>query len=296
MTFSRIAVIYNPNSGRPRERQQSVERFAALLHDAGRTVDICPTEHPNHATDLAREAIARGCELVIANGGDGTMNEVLQAVVGTDATLGFWPGGTANVLAAEIGFPADVGRVVERVLRAHTMKVTVGKANSRYFLLMAGVGMDAAVSAAVDPGLKRKIGKAAFGVAALKYFWRGEFQPVRVQFPGEEVEGRFVVAGNAHSYGGGFKLTPNADLTDPELDVCVFNADNRLEFLKFALAAVAGWHQGMQNVVYRKVRSARILSATDDDLDAAPVQLDGEVTGGLPLQLEAIPAAVNLLV
>jgi YegS/Rv2252/BmrU family lipid kinase len=294
VTFSRIAVIYNPNSGRPRERQQAVDRFAELLQNAGRTVDICPTEHPNHATDLAREAIARGCQLVIANGGDGTMNEVLQAVVGTDATLGFWPGGTANVLAAEIGFPAQVDRVVERVLRAHTMKCTVGKANSRYFLLMAGVGMDAAVSAAVDPGLKRKFGKAAFGVAALKYFWRGEFQPVRVQFPGEEVVGRFVVAGNAHSYGGGFRLTPNADLTDPELDICVFNADNRMEFLKFALAAVAGWHQGMANVVYRKVRSARILSASEDE--AAPVQLDGEVTGGLPLQLEAIPAAVNLLV
>lgn len=294
MTFSRIAVVYNPNSGRPRERQQSVDRFAALLSEAGRTVDVCPTQHANHATDLARAAIARGCDLVVANGGDGTMNEVLQAVVGTDATLGFWPGGTANVLAAEIGFPRDVDQVVQRIVQGQVKKVTVGRANSRYFLLMAGVGLDAAVSAAVDPGLKRVLGKAAFGIAALKYFWHWDEKPVWVQLPGEaEVPGRFVVAGNARSYGGGFKVTPNADLTDPDLDLCIVNAENRLEFLKFALAAVAGWHQGMENVVYRKVRSARIISAAPDD---PLVQLDGEVTGGLPLQLEAIPEAIKLLV
>lgn len=293
MTFSRIAVIYNPNAGRARERQQSIDRFASMLREAGRTVDVCPTAHPNHATDLSREAVARGCDLVVANGGDGTMNEVLQAVVGTDATLGFWPGGTANVLAAEIGFPTGVDQVVGRVLRAHTKKVTVGRANSRYFLLMAGIGLDAAVSAAVDPGLKKRLGKAAFGFAALKYFWRWDVQPVRVQLPGEEVVGRFVIAGNAHSYGGGFKMTPDADLTDPDLDLCIFQSENRLSYLKYALAAVAGWHQGMEGVVYRKVRAARITSASAAD---APVQLDGEVTGGLPLQLEAIPEAVKLLV
>ncbi|HWI51988.1 MAG TPA: diacylglycerol kinase family protein [Symbiobacteriaceae bacterium] len=293
MTFSRIAVIYNPNAGRSRERQQSVDRFAALLTEAGSTVDICPTQRPNHATDLARDAVARGCDLVVANGGDGTMNEVLQSVVGTDAALGFWPGGTANVLAAEIGFPSDVDQVVGRVMRGQVKRVTVGQANNRYFLLMAGIGLDAAVSAAVDPGLKRKLGKAAFGIAALKYIWNWNLQPVRVELPGEEVVGNFVVAGNAHSYGGGFQLTPSADLSDPELDICIFTSEKRFEYLKFALAAVAGWHRGMENVVYRKVRAAKIHSAADE---SPPVQLDGEVTGGLPLQLVAIPEGVKLLV
>jgi len=293
VTFSRIAVIFNPNAGRRRERQAAVDRFAALLTEAGSTVDICPTQHPNHATELAREAVARGCDLVVANGGDGTMNEVLQALVGTEVALGFWPGGTANVLAAEIGFPRDVNQVVERIRRGEVRRVTVGRANNRYFLLMAGVGLDAAVSAAVDPGLKKTLGKAAFGIAALKYIWNWDLQPVRVQLPGEEVVGRFVVAGNARSYGGGFKLTPAADLSDPDLDICIFQSGNRLEYLKYALAAVAGWHRGMENVVYRKVRAARIESAAGED---APVQLDGEVTGGLPLQLEAIPEAVKLLV
>lgn len=293
MTFQRVAVIYNPNSGRPRERQQAARRFAELLGEAGRMVDICPTERPGHATDLAREAVKRGCDLVVANGGDGTMNEVLQGIVGSEATLGFWPGGTANVLAAELRFPSGVEQVVERILRGQVQRVTVGRANDRYFLLMAGVGLDAAVSAAVNPRLKKRLGKGAFALAALRYIWQWDIRPVRVHMPDEEVVGRFVVVGNAHSYGGGFQLTPKAELTDPDLDLCIFDSENRMDYLRFALAAVRGWHREMPGVIYRKVRKARISSAARED---APVQLDGEVTGGLPLCLEAIPQGVKLLV
>jgi diacylglycerol kinase (ATP) len=294
MTFSRIALIYNPHSGRPRERQTSVERFASLLRQAGKDVLICPTQRCGHATDLAREAVARGCDLVVANGGDGTMNEVLQAVVGTEATLGFWPGGTANVLAHEIRFPSNREQVVKRILRGQTERVTVGKANDRYFLLMAGIGLDAAVSAAVDPQLKRHLGKGAFAIAALKFIHEWNLLPVRVHLPGgEELIARFVVVGNAHSYGGGFQLTPSAALTDPHLDVCIIQSQDRLDYLNFALASVRGWHVHMPGVTYRKVGRLSITSAASQD---APVQLDGEVTGCLPLTLEAIPEAVKLLV
>lgn len=293
MTFSRIAVIYNPSSGRPRQRQGVVERFAALLGRHGSLVDICPTERPNHATDLARAAVARGCQLVIANGGDGTMNEVLQAVVGTDATLGFWPGGTANVLAHEISFPSRVEEVCQRILNARVQRVSVGRANARYFLLMAGIGLDAAVAGAVDPQMKRLFGKAAFGMAAAKFMVDWELPPVRVQMPCEEVIARFVVAGNASSYGGGFRITPMAKLTDPHLDICMFESGFRGDYLRYAMAALMGFHPEMKGVIYRKVRSALITSAAPTD---APVQLDGEVTGGLPLLLEVVPDAVNLLV
>lgn len=291
--FSRIAIIYNPNSGRPRERQKSVDRFSVKLEETGRTVLAFPTQRPNHATELARQAIARGCDLVVANGGDGTMNEVLQAVVGTGTTLAFWPGGTANVLAHEIRFPSRVDQVVERILQGQVRRVTVGRANDRYFLLMAGIGLDAAVAGGVDPGLKRRIGKGAFAISALKFLWRWNLSPFRVHMPGEEVVARFMVAGNARSYGGGFRLTPRADLTDPELDLCIFSSESRFDYLKFSLAAIFGQHRAMPGVIYRKVKSAGITSAARED---APVQLDGEVTGRLPLTLEAVPEALNLLV
>jgi diacylglycerol kinase (ATP) len=294
VTFSRIAVIYNPHSGRPRERRAAIDRFAELLQESGSIVEICPTQRPHHATDLAREAVARGCDLVVAHGGDGTMNEVLQAVVGTETTLGFWPGGTANVLAAEIRFPSVVNQVVDRVRRATVQPVTVGKANDRYFLLMAGIGLDAAISAAVDPRLKKRLGKGAFALAALKYIWDWKLAPVRVLLEdGEEQVARFVVAGNAHSYGGGFRVTPLAELVDPDLDLCMFDAEARLSYLSFALAAVVGRHRSLPGVTYRKVRRAKILSAAQQ---TAPVQLDGEVIGSLPLCLESVPDGVKLLV
>jgi diacylglycerol kinase (ATP) len=290
--FARIAVIYNPRSGRPRERQSAVERFARVLREAGRQVEICPTQHAGHASDLAREAVARGCDLVVANGGDGTMNEVLQGVAGTEATLGFWPGGTANVLAAEIGFPRQVDEVVRRVLAGRVIAATVGKANDRWFLLMAGIGLDAAVAAGVDSDLKKRFGKGAFGISALQYIWNWALPPFRVALEnGEEFEARFLVAGNAHSYGGGFRLTPDAELTDPFLDLCIFSAGARFDYLKMAVAAAAGFHRKLPGVTYRKVRKAWVAAATP-----VPVQLDGEVTGDLPLTLEAIPAGVRLLV
>ncbi|MFZ5815127.1 MAG: diacylglycerol/lipid kinase family protein [Bacillota bacterium] len=294
MSFQRIAVIYNPNSGRPRERTTGLRRFTALLEQAGREVAVCPTERPNHASELARQKVGEGFDLIVAHGGDGTMNEVLQGVVGSRATLGFWPGGTANVLAAEIHFPSRVEEVVRRILAGRTVEVTVGKANDRYFLLMVGVGLDAAVAGSVDPWLKKRFGKAAFGWAALQFAWRWELAPFRVQIPGDnEIVGRFVVAGNAHSYGGGFQLTPRAELTDPYLDLCIFTSDSPGDYLRYALAAVLGLHREMPGVIYRKVTSVQITSAGPR---AAPVQLDGEVVGTLPVSLQAIPRALHLLI
>jgi len=294
LTFQRIAVIYNPASGRPRERESLLERLAAPLRAAGRTVTVCPTERQGHAADIARAKAEAGYDLILAYGGDGTMNEALQGVMGTGAALGFWPGGTANVLAAEIRFPHRPEEVAQRILAGRTQEVTVGRANDRYFLLMAGVGLDAAVAGAVDPELKRRFGKAAFAVAAMQFIWHWDLVPFQVHLDGEPpVVGRFVVAGNARSYGGGFQFTPDASLTDPYLDVCIFTAETVGDYLRYVSAALVGLHRNLPGVVYRKVRSAEIVAAADHD---PLTQLDGEVVGRLPMRLTAHPRALRLLV
>lgn len=294
MSFRRIAVIYNPASGRPRERRSAVEALAGYLREAGRAVEILPTDHPNHATELAREAVERGCDLVVANGGDGTMNEVLQALVGSPAALGFWPGGTANVLASEIHFPTRIEDVAARILAGKVMPVTVGKANSRYFLLMVGIGLDAAVADAVNPEMKRRMGKAAFALAALQYVRQWRLDPFRVELPGgESFVGYFAVAGNGHSYGGGFRLTPEANLTDPNLDLCIFTTDQMVDYFRFSLAALAGAHRLLPGVIYRKVPEIRVTSLSDQRV---PFQVDGEVVGNLPVTLTTVPGGVRLLV
>lgn len=294
LAFKRAAIIFNPASGRPRERQTAVEVMVRRLEMGGLDAVAMPTALPNHATELARQAIADGCDLIVAHGGDGTMNEVLQSVVGTEATLAFWPGGTANVLATEIQFPITLEGVAQRILRGQVERVTVGKANERYFLLMAGIGLDAAVTIGVDPELKKKFGKAAFAISALKVAYEWNLAPFKVHLPsGEEIIARYVVAGNAHSYGGGFQVTPRADLKDEYLDLCIFTSDKRINYVLYATAALVGAHSELDGVIYRKVRRCRITEETDVcDL----VQLDGEVAGRLPLELEAIAQGVKLLV
>jgi diacylglycerol kinase (ATP) len=293
VTVSRIALVYNPESGRLRERKRAVDRFVQLLEEAGKSGEVLPTAAPRHAIDLAREAVAGGCDLVIAHGGDGTMNEVLQALVGTDVTLGFWPGGTANVLAAEIGFPRSVQGVVQRILAGQVKRVTVGKANDRYFLLMAGIGLDAAVAAGVDPIWKRRLGKGAFALSAIKFMMRWGLTPISVRVDGEDIEGRFVLAGNAHSYGGGFRLTPQADLSDPQIDLCIFQSGSRIQYLLYGFASLLGAHVKLPGVTYRKVRQALIAPGAGT---GALMHLDGEVVGGMPVVIEAIPNALQLLV
>jgi diacylglycerol kinase (ATP) len=290
LAFKRVAVIFNPYAGRTRQRQVAIDRFAHLLRVAGVTVDVLPTHAPNHATDLAHKAVALGADLVVAYGGDGTMNEVLQALVGTEVALGFWPGGTANVLAAEIAFPSSVEAVVGRILAHRVDWVTVGKANERFFLLMAGIGLDAAVAAGVDPVLKQRLGKGAFALSAMQYFAKWDLSPFVVQMDsGEEIEARFMVAGNVRSYGGGFCITPHAQLNDPYLDLCIVQAEGRLAYVGIGLGAVVGAHINLPGVIYHKVKHVRIVGGK------IPVQLDGEVTGTLPLQLEAVPSGVKLL-
>ncbi len=294
MAFRRIAVIYNPASGRPREREEPLARLAAPLRAAGCEVAICPTARPGHATEIAQARAGEGYDLILAHGGDGTMNEALQGVMGTGAALGFWPGGTANVLAAELHLPHWPEEMARRILDGRTAEVTVGRANDRYFLLMAGVGLDAAVAGSVDPELKRRFGKAAFFVAAMQFIWRWELAPFVVHLDGEPpVEGRFVVAGNARSYGGGFQFTPDASLTDPDLDVCIFTAEAVGDYLRYVSAALVGLHRNLPGVIYRKARRVSITAAAEH---APLTQVDGEVIGSLPVTLESIPRALRLLV
>ncbi len=294
MAFRRIAVIYNSASGRPRERESLLARLAAPLRAAGCTVHVCPTERPGHAADIARAKAGEGYDLILAHGGDGTMNEALQGVMGTGAALGFWPGGTANVLAAELHLPQRPEEMARRILAGRTEEVTVGRANDRWFLLMAGVGLDAAVAGSVDPDLKRRFGKAAFFVAAMQFIWRWDLAPFLVHLEGEPpVEGRFVVAGNARSYGGGFQFTPDAALTDPCLDICIFTAETVGDYLAYVSAALVGLHRNMPGVIYRKVRTVSITAAGEH---RPLTQVDGEVIGSLPVTLTAVPRALRLLV
>ncbi|HEX8337549.1 MAG TPA: diacylglycerol kinase family protein, partial [Pyrinomonadaceae bacterium] len=171
MDERRAVLIYNPNAGRGRDAARPAETFRAAARARGIDVEVKATAGPNDAARLAREAAAAGASDVIARGGDGTVHESIQGLVGFGARLLVWPAGTANVLARQLGLPRGAAEAAEVLARGRVRRITLGLATSertgerRYFFMLAGVGLDASVVGSVRPRLKRHVGEAAFWYA-----------------------------------------------------------------------------------------------------------------------------------
>ena len=297
MNTTVYSLIFNPTAGRLRQEPQLIDLVESSLNDAGVATTRCETKAPGDAADFAREAVRRGDTMVIVCGGDGTINEAAQALVGTSTALAVWPGGTSNVLARELRLPDDPEALAEMIAVGTKKAISVGKAFkpstgwNRYFLLMAGIGLDAAIVRGVNPTLKRKTGVGAFWLSALNYLARFPMTPFSVGIGSEHFESTFACIANAASYGGWFSLAPDASLDENRLDVCLFNTRHRAGLLRDALMGLNGSHRSIPSVVYKKATAAYANSNNN-----APVHLDGEYVGTLPMRFESIPDALNIIV
>jgi diacylglycerol kinase (ATP) len=284
-------IIGNPNSGRAGSKG-SLERCAKVLRSGGLGVEVLNTERPDHATELATLAEDR---LVVAAGGDGTINEVINGL-DREATLGILPLGTANVLARELGLPLDVGLACERILRGERARMDLGVATNREgierrFACMAGIGFDAKVVHAVTPRMKRYLRGLAFPLAAFKVLFTEELSPVEVVHSGGRHVARFVIVANAHHYGGDYRVSRPGLLTSGELEaVLVGRASILLRPDIFGrIMARRPLDRSMESFRARELR-AHALGAGD-----VPVQLDGEVWGGLPMSFRVEPRSLQVL-
>ncbi len=174
----RVALIYNPASGqRPEQRTARIARAIAVLENAGIEVRTIATESPASAAAQAQQAVREGCDTILACGGDGTVHETLQGLVGQTAALGVIPMGTANALAANLGIPSSAAKAAKMLLEATPMPVSVGRVfyrdteggeRSRYFIVAAGVGVDAHFFSRLDSSLKQRFGYAAYLIEAFR--------------------------------------------------------------------------------------------------------------------------------
>jgi YegS/Rv2252/BmrU family lipid kinase len=267
------------------------------LKKVGIAVKLEPTTGPGAATEIARRAVERGDRMIIVCGGDGTINEAIQALVGKDCALAVWPGGTANVLARELKLPDDPDELAQMIAQQSIRRISVGHAYKResgwqrYFLLMAGIGVDAAIVKGVNPLLKKRTGVGAFWVSALDYLRRLPLTPFSMGIGQEHYNATFACIGNAAQYGGWFNLTPDASLEEGKLDICIFNSRNRASLLWGAFRGLIGTHTTASDVVYRKA-----VVAYANSNDEAMVQLDGEVVGTLPMLFASLPDALSVIV
>jgi YegS/Rv2252/BmrU family lipid kinase len=293
--LKRAVLIYNPIAGGLQRDPKQIERLAATLAEHGTVVSQAPTAYAGHATLLARQAVTDGASIVIACGGDGTINEVAQSLVGTETTLAVWPSGTANVLAKELRLPKNA-RILARLIAEDSVRtISVGRAVKpgtgwqRYFLLMAGIGLDAAIVQSVDLELKKFTGKGAYWAAGLGFLARMPLTPFSLNFNGQRHESTFAVISNAACYASIFSLAPGACIDDDKFNVCLFNTRSRLAYLSYAFLSLTGSHQFGPGVIYQETGEARANSN-----DEAPVQLDGDVVGKLPMNFEIVPCSLRI--
>ncbi len=234
------AIIYNPTSGSfSPERLEAVQR---ALHDHGVRAVPHPTGHAGHATELARQV--NGVERVLSYGGDGTLNEVANGLLGRDLPLMFIPGGTANAMAYEMGVPRDPVRAARALVAARPVPIRPGRVGSRAFLLMAGFGFDARAVYLVTEALKARLGWAAYVWTGLRALFHAKPE-LRVRTPeGAEHRGVWVVGARSRRYGGMFTVHPRAGLSRPALGLVVVSKAMIAPFALSNLALGTGFSNG----------------------------------------------------
>jgi YegS/Rv2252/BmrU family lipid kinase len=286
-----LQVIYNPVAGQ-RHGSRLRATFRALAH-SGASLSVIETKGPGDAERAAASANRTDTEILIVAGGDGTINEVvngLMAAPGPIPPLGIIPLGTANVLAQEIGLKLAANRIASAILRGRRINVYPGRANGRYFLMMGGVGFDAAVVAHVDPALKRRTGPFAYLAEILHQSWRYRFETCEGDIDGTPFEARWVVVCNGRHYGGPFVAAPLARLTEPGFSVCLLNGA-RFDIARYGVALILGRLSRQSDVRILPAHRVRIDSPIGYRL-----QGDGDIIASVPVEIVAADRPIQLLV
>jgi len=285
-----IHIIVNPTAGN--RNRVLLDRVVARLRSGGAEVTIEETRAAGHATELARAAARRGeADVIVAAGGDGTINEVARGLVGQGVPLGILPLGTANVLAIEIGLRPQPEEIASMLLGGPAELIGTGLIDSEIFLLMVGIGFDGIVVHGIDPRLKRLWGKGAFVWSGLKEWARGPGRDIRLVVDGREKRAAWAIVTNARNYAGPFVLAPQSDITSPGLTLFLLHDGSRFGFVRFLVALALGRAA--------KLRSVEALPARHIDVTGPAglaVEVDGDARGHLPQTIEQGTQFLRLVV
>ncbi len=294
----RASVIYNPLSGKGRG-QAAAEASAEHLERRGFQVSLHPTTGPRHATSLACE-LAPQSNVVVAVGGDGTINEVVTGML--EATgdtpglcrLGIVPLGTVNVVARELELPFRTKEACAVIAAGKSMPLDVGKVNDRRFVLMTGAGIDAVTIRNIDLRVKRWLRSLAFAGTGLTKGLTHQHPEFEVTVDDTTHRATFFVAGNFHYYAAHLSMTPGADPTDGLLDMMLFHGTNKRSVLAFWARVLLRKHVHGDKVTCLRARRAELRPLGDSE--TVWLQADGEIVGQLPATVEITPAVIEVLV
>ena len=304
----KAVLLYNPLSGRRHVRRVAdVEAALDVLRQAGVEATLEPTRGQADTPGQARQAIAEGCDTIFACGGDGTVHDVLQGMVGSQAALGVIPLGTANALAHDLHLPFSAAEAARASLTAKPRRTAVGRVEyldfdgnrgSRFFIVAAGIGADAHLFYQLNPLVKGHLGMAAYYAMATRLWLTHPMEKFAVEVDGTETQVSQVLAVRIRNFGGVLReLAPGASLERDDLRLVLFRTRSRLAYLHYIVRGLFGarWQVGGIDLVH----GVRITcQPREHGVPAARifVEADGELLGTLPVEISVVRDAVRLLV
>jgi YegS/Rv2252/BmrU family lipid kinase len=285
----RAVIIVNPASHNALKRRNR-ERIDGQLRAEGWTAEWVDTTAAGDATDIAKRAAVSGVPLVLVCGGDGTLNEVINGLAGTETTVAIVPTGTVNLWARELGIKRrKPTAAVEQAIHGERRRIDLGKTGDRYFLSMASYGIDAAVTQGVSNRLKGTVGATAYAAASFREALRFRSRQFVLDLDGERLHMRvlMVIASNTREYAGITQISPEAVVDDGLLDVSIFEGHGRINIALHALRVLLRLHKYAKRVHFRRVRRLEIAGVAP-----MPLQLDGELIHEAQGEVVCVPGAL----
>jgi diacylglycerol kinase (ATP) len=302
-------LLYNPLAGRRRgPRVSEVESARAVLRAGGVEAASIATAGPSDAAEQVKQAIAEGCDTVFACGGDGTVHDVVQGLVGSDAALGVIPLGTANSLANNLGLSLSPMGAAQAALTAKPRRIAVGRVvyqdfqggqAARYFTVTAGVGVDAHLFYKLNPLVKRHLGMAAYYAKATRLWLTHKMEKFVIEMQGEPsqvAEVSQLLAVRIRHFGGVLReLAPGASLDRDDLRLVLFRTRSRAAYLSYVLRGFLGakWQVPGIELVHASRVNCRQLAPGSSRIF---VEADGELLGTVPAEISVLRDALTILV
>ncbi len=310
----KAALLYNPDSGGSKQRQRDLQSAVEVLRRGAVEAELVPTNSPQHAEEEARRAIASGCDTIFACGGDGTIHNIAQVLAGSQIALAVLPMGTANALAHDLGLPLKLPAAAEAALQGVPRRVALGLVTcpdmkgteaTRYFVITAGIGVDAHLFYKLQTGVKQQLGMAAYYAKAWHMWFTYPMTRFRVGYSetgssaAKSADVTEMLAVRIRHFGGVIReFAPGASIDRNDMRIILAHTGSRLAYLAYVTRCLLGgtWNIPGIELVYSTKASCNYAQ----DLAAQPhrkiyVEADGELIGSLPAELSIVPDALTLL-
>ncbi|WP_100489228.1 diacylglycerol kinase [Sporolactobacillus pectinivorans] len=292
--MKKARIIYNPTSGRELAKR-NIAYILDRLEDAGYEASAYATKSKGDATKGARKAVRRKFDLVIAAGGDGTINEVINGLAEKEfrPKLGVLPLGTTNDFARAVNIPRDIVKACDVLCAGYDMPIDIGKVNDHYFINIAGAGKLTELTYDVPSKLKTILGQMAYFIKGIEMLPSLRPTNVTIHYDDRTFSGDIMLflVSNTNSVGGFERLAPDACLNDGMFDLVILKATNLADFIRLASLAARGEHMKDPKVIY--AQASRVRIETDEKMQ---LNIDGEYGGDLPGEIVNLYQHLHLMV